>query len=1451
MKYYEEVSENILNHRNVNLENIYWYLVLGRYLNVRIADVKYAKDIYEFVTRCEMRDQDKVGFKFSPYAKQKVPDVWSTAFALVILKLLGRLKDYFLTRRHERLKEKILKFIKSCKIKGVYRHCTDNCKICKRTSNFRTLFSVFEALLILEPDFRKYKEEFAADFYLKNVKRTPKDVFRLIDMKFFDLKRDIEQPEFEFFYEFQRRNGGFSIKNKESGTINESFWIAYMFETYRYLIEYPRGNFYSFVIQNLKKIDLKEDPKNLLKLMEFGKLVVILCYVWQNLVDELEKIIFTRLGADLMLDINALTLQGGVRNAEYEVVAFINMKYNIKLNILDNETRFRQFYNRLSPAEKQFARIIFTKSRQYVRIDLKDIAKNHNKGKPKSMRIKPDFLTGLIKKMINEHFFTGEIVEKKGFFRSSYYFNREMYIPKIITCNKTVNYSDIVSEKRRLDEVKEDIYNMTQEMKQSSQNIMREVESLIFAEQIEYAEKRLKTNIKKALLDAEFFNKTVEQSITDFEYVRAEDALSEEIKAWNKVYKGLKSDFQNVNVIMSEKIRASEKLQKQKNLLKELEEKISQHTADLRISFDMFQDAIRKKLEKTYSRDNVQYVESELEKLGDKMRKYDHDVIEYSQKITVDDRKVRRKRKKIIEGWISQKQDFEAVFSYYFEGFQTWHTELANLDEFYDRYMGKINEVRERIDRFVRDGNFDEAFDIIDTGFSQIMKNMSKEASKFEKRISSLLRKRKKLYLLFVNLEQEIASKESTLEDLIKKIRDNLRTKVDMDQKRRLKEDFILLVNQKARQLNQEFQDLENRLMELIQKGELTGNDVNEILDNQLAKLDASHTKANRVVKEKLHQCERSIENFRLKTENSIKKWQKFSSNFESKIKGLEHTILDEIIKKTLSKFTHSKHSNQIDLAEVAQNLNLNKKLVRGRVEKMLGISKLSGDLLEGTCYLIIHDEEWRRNKRLHLFIDGELNDLKRLTTTMKQLYDSSLQNSTFQTNIKEFKEISAKFTVRKEKAEVSLMQKVNALRPNKNNNMFIENMDHFKKGVREQTKIVKDILTKASKSVKFAKSTKNQLESIRSIINLRMHELDEKSDEREDTIYDKNKEWLDNQFSQLENEIKRLNREFKNKMDRIWEGIHGADQIKGELLERYETNLTGIYEDYEEYKEDLNQKILNFEYQRVQDELKKVLAKKQDRLNNLLGRIQYDIENRIEINDFSSAMERVKEKFDEIEETIKETEKDLKRKNRKITKKSKVFSVKNRYLMDRWEIFREEYISVAEEKQTSLEMRVIEEYIKLVINVFHGEYVPFDHLADEFDLKHDNIEQILIRLIAEKRLPGKIYPELHIYYENEEAIKNLDEDQLEFLKASAVKRFLLKQKFYRILIDLIPIISGVLAIILYVFRLVNELPVPWWLILLIVILVGSIIFTRIYRNSIKKKRFRQRFKAPKKNNQF
>jgi hypothetical protein len=243
--------------------------------------------------------------------------------------------------------------------------------------------------------------------------------------------------------------------------------------------------------------------------------------------------------------------------------------------------------------------------------------------------------------------------------------------------------------------------------------------------------------------------------------------------------------------------------------------------------------------------------------------------------------------------------------------------------------------------------------------------------------------------------------------------------------------------------------------------------------------------------------------------------------------------------------------------------------------------------------------------------------------------------------------------------------------------------------------------------------------------------------------------------------------------------------------------------------------------------------------MNNHLGRIQFDIENRIEINEFKLAMQRLHAKLNKINEVIRTSDKSLKRQFRRIISKTKASRVKTQFLMNSWKKFIDEYRIVVKEKQLNLELTILQRYIQQVIRAFRDEYIPISYLVKEFKLKRDVIQARLITLIGEKRLPGKLYLELMVYYENPDAIANLNRNSVDMIKTSNVQTYLAISRIRRVSKQIYPIlmvVGSILTIILSAFRIVQVAKLEWWVIpvAFVVLFIFLLIYILIKRRDKK-----------------
>jgi len=1438
-QYFKEISEEILNFSNLNLEILYWYLLLGKYLGVNLHKLPLKEEIYKLTKKCSIETEEQLGFKFYPYSGES-PDIWSTNFALVIFHLLGKLEDYLYQNFDLNRKTKIMNFILSCKRSDRFVHCKKNCEVCKKTSEQKTLFHVLDILLLLGGDgIHAYRNVILSSLKSMKLGNVPQNVFRLLDLRFLGSYADVTDDQLSYFESFQKEDGGFSFSSsKTDSTINETFWIVYLFESYRFMIDYNPGKIYSYLVHQIQKINPVQDARNPLKLMEFAKVTIMLTSVWENLVDDLESMMFTWLdNPNIRFDLNKLSSQAGILDAEHEILLYLNQKYKISLKIVDNESRFIQFLNQLDPLDKFFAKFIYRRVQKYSSLNISEIISNYNRNKPKATRVNEEILENLLNLMMREDFFVGKIVVRKRVFRRTMLFNRDAPVSKLVTCNKRVSYESISAEKRKLSELKDDIYNMHREIVQSSELIMREVESLIFAGEIEYAELRLKNNIKKALLDAEFFNQNIHQQLEEFEFINAPEAVSAYLYDWITLYDNLQSQYQKVNLIMLEKIRESQKLRDQKTLLDKLETDIDTNISELHLAFSVFEEIFRSNLGKQYVRENVKQLEEELNSLSNKAKTYDHQIVDLSQQISLENRKVKSRRKKIIEKWVSQKEIFDQQIAFYLEGFQIWHQELEFIDSKYHAYTDMVSKNIKQIQLTLQDKNYKKTKYLLDAEFSKIVQTTDTNFKEFMKKITGVIRNRKKLYLLLNTLEKEWIIQKKLLETLITNQRKNQKLIVESDKYEKHKDDFIQLVTDKISYLDssvQAFQDQINK--------QLTDRSIPQYstIDDQFKYLQNLLNQAKKDIQQTATANSKKFKEFMIQAESSLTLWAGFNVSYEKRLAEIREEILDDVVRIALIVHNIQNSTNRIDLNELAEQTGLTRKNIRKRIETMIGFSKISGELIKGTAYLVIHNDEWRKNQRLRLFIQGESRELDTFTDRIIQLFKNAIEHKAIDSSFEEMNDIIEKYYSHLSQTKNSIKLKVKELKLDNNNELYTQNFDVFKERYQTSKEKIDAINLKIASSMKSYKIAEQTLNKLKDSMESWSFNIEFHMDDHKTHNYEKNKQWIDSEYRKLEDKISNQTKKFFHEMNTIWNKIPDSKSIRDLVVAQFDSKLTNLVSEQEEEKQDMNKRLMNYETQRVKTELDELLFIHQDTLNNHLGRIQFDIENRIEINEYKSAMQRLHTKLNKINEVIRQSDKSLKQNFKKITSKAKTSKGKTQFLMRSWKRFIDEYKTVVKEKQLNLELLILERYIQKVILAFKDEYIPLNYLSKEFRLKRDLIQERLITLIGEKRLPGKLYLELMIYYENKEHINKLDKASVEMIKTSNVNTYLVINRIRRVAKQIYPIlmvVGSILTIILSAVRIVQQAALEWWVIpaafgVLLVFLLMYLAIKRKDRNS-------------------
>jgi len=185
----------------------------------------------------------------------------------------------------------------------------------------------------------------------------------------------------------------------------------------------------------------------------------------------------------------------------------------------------------------------------------------------------------------------------------------------------------------------------------------------------------------------------------------------------------------------------------------------------------------------------------------------------------------------------------------------------------------------------------------------------------------------------------------------------------------------------------------------------------------------------------------------------------------------------------------------------------------------------------------------------------------------------------------------------------------------------------------------------------------------------------------------------------------------------------------------------------------------------------------------------------------------------------------DVKNLVKEFNKQSSGFETKNKYILEDFNKFINEFQYALTEKVKSLEQLIIKSYVDMTIKAVSNEYLTIAFLNHELKIKKQNIQAHIIFLISDGLLKGKYDPRLGIYYENPKVLENLDEAELEVIKSMNLKMYLIMRRlksFASMYGSILGLFASILAITYWFYIFSGNNPavaaIPFSILLLVII---------------------------------
>ena len=1419
-KFYKYFNQNLLKESNVSIENVFWFLFLRKFLK---EDKKANKEeLMKFIKSCEFRQNNQIGFKLSPYT-QRIPDIYSTYLALSSLKNLGLLKNYLLSEGQNQIKGEIREFILSHKKGNVFLHCLDkNCDICKKISPARTAYYVIEIFTLLGIDIRANKKQFRS--YIGDRKRGPSLVFRYLCLKFLDLDLEVKDKEIQYFHQFQKESGGFNFDHDDN--IDTTFWVVYILELYTWLLNYNPAGIYTFINHKLNDILSNKSNWNSLRLNEISKLVIIFSFIWKKFINEIENVLFKQLEKEKYIDLNQIRTTFGLSNNIEEVISYINLNYNFNLKILNIEIEFNNYLRNLSQGKKYFFQTFYSQINQNSVVSLTEILKKHRAMNQEPLKLKEEIFP-IIRDMVGRKFFKGSIRAKKGFLtKAKYYFYVDNLLKGIIVSDTEINSEILYEEKEKLDDIKNDIYNMTLKLKNTAVQIREEIDSYLLINEIDYAKERLKFILRDSLMEADFLNENIENSFNeDLYYLNIQAILGSEISQWKKQYSVLQKRLSEVDLYLRGKIHEKEELRNLKYLLENLNERIIIIEEDLEKKLDIFRRIFSETLEKGYNIEKFNKIIQDLDTLSHNVNKYDNVIYKISQQITTRDKKIVKKHKKIIDKWISIKDAFDTEFNYYTDGFQFFNSKLNEIKQIEERIKREISEIEEKAKDKINEIQFQEAFSIIKKQSDLLLNTIIKEIKELYSIIKVEIKNKQKLYLLYRHLQDSLEALEANIIDLIANQVQALKNKVIEEQNRAKIEDFDAFISHEILTLRNELSSIKNKLSHLEN---LKVKNVDTAFDN----LRSLFNKSDKLYSKKLEDCSREIENFRDKSKLKIIQWEKFSDFFTNELETLKNEYINDIISNRLSVMALAKKTNTIKLIDLRDELKLSCKILIKKVKDMIEISKINAELNEENKSVLVYTEDYYQNKELNNYLENHLlKENREKIGKVLALYDSSIRNRTLNINMLELQNRIKDLNEFEGILFAKFSDKVRELQINQERYEYIE--------IKSDLDV---ILVNSKAAIENIKINLNLFNDVQNFIDQQFISLKIELKEYYSRVYKEAENFEKYLKIQQDFEIKEryFNENLRQSQDRIEEEIRllsrktkDSNKMVPEMRELFVKEKNTFQNEFKKKIQKIKDQITVLKNTSFREQLINLINNNKIQLSQLLGNLERKVEDNIDIKEFKRSIIIVQKRAKEINLEIKNINRQVNNLVKEFNRQTRNFTQISKFILEDYNKFISEYSEILSEKIKTLERLILKSYIDMTIKAVANEYLTIGFLNNEIKIKKANIQNHLLYLISTDQLNGKYDPRFGIYYENPEVLDGIDEAELEVIKNTNF-RVVMGLRHLKNLTSqygsVVAFFASILTISYYVFLLSGGNPASILIPIVIVIVVVSYFFLKRHR---------------------
>ena len=151
---------------------------------------------------------------------------------------------------------------------------------------------------------------------------------------------------------------------------------------------------------------------------------------------------------------------------------------------------------------------------------------------------------------------------------------------------------------------------------------------------------------------------------------------------------------------------------------------------------------------------------------------------------------------------------------------------------------------------------------------------------------------------------------------------------------------------------------------------------------------------------------------------------------------------------------------------------------------------------------------------------------------------------------------------------------------------------------------------------------------------------------------------------------------------------------------------------------EKILEQIFTLKDETFQGKLLALINEQKVKLSHKLGTLQKSVEEYIDIREFKKASSIIQKRARKIEDKVNDSKRTIFQQIKEFNKDSKGFETKNKYIIDDYEQFIQEFGDVINEKTKSLERFIIKSYVEMAIKAVANQFLTISFLNDELNIK-------------------------------------------------------------------------------------------------------------------------------------